>query len=1010
MTCSILQLDGLISSSVQLPRPQSNLIPGILTHTTSNRILNPPMSNTPFKNSSGKEDDANSKIKYLRNLHGLHLEALNDPHHEITSSLVDTLAERVKGEAGHALEDINEIVALCQGLLTSDAPPDFLISAFQALTRAVLDDFSRGKQSRCLDQAIGCLRGALNACPPGFHHLSLNLSNLLVVRFLMFRIDDDYREAKTVLHNVTHSPSSRALPDAYQIQASTLTSALVLARSLVHSSLGDREGAVSRCRSFLEHLSLFGDPLHPVITDLLASSLENASKHTDLPQSAQATHLEVHSLPFSVHLDTFGNRVNESDSIQTVSSLEEKIKRLRHLRSTTLPGTDRQRKYLNELVDCYNVKVSLTHDATDIEAAIKYRRMVLATTHPSDPSTSFHLSSLGSFLFSAYEHTRSVKYLDDSITHHREVLQLDSTHLTDFFIIRRLIDSLSIRWKLFSLRNDLDEVMRLFASGVQDSYATVPSRFDMACRWANTARIFRHISVLTAYNTAMSLMQESLVFAPTLSIQHDLLVEKHDLYEKTPLNFASHLIRAGQLERAIETLEQGRALLWSEMRGLRTSTNRLRAEDPVLAERFTAINQELEVLTKSGLPNGSVGTDGGEFEGDEWMAQFPGLIAKQQKLLEERGVIVSKIRGLPGFENFLLPLPFDTLRSAASNGPVIIINHCKWRSDIIIISHDSPPSLITRPYSFFGWANGLKDKLLGMRQLYGLGSKEYARALVFVLKDLYELIGGPVIKRFTELGIPEQSRVWWCPTSVFGYLPLHAMGPIPSSGNKKQYFSDIYISSYTSTLSALIASRNSGARDLSLPNILLVAQPNPFLPGVSGEINVLQNLDIPVTSLISQSATPTAVLDALLDHRFCHFACHGGSPSGNPFDASFILYKEPLMLLDIVRSRIPTGECAFLAACHTAELSDGSIPDEALHLSAAMQYSGFRSVIGTMWEMADEDGQYLAKYFYKSIFSDESQGVPYYERSAKALAAAVRKLRGRGVGPERWVNYVHFGA
>jgi hypothetical protein len=63
-----------------------------------------------------------------------------------------------------------------------------------------------------------------------------------------------------------------------------------------------------------------------------------------------------------------------------------------------------------------------------------------------------------------------------------------------------------------------------------------------------------------------------------------------------------------------------------------------------------------------------------------------------------------------------------------------------------------------------------------------------------------------------------------------------------------------------------------------------------------------------------------------------------------------------------------------------------------------------------MWAMADEDGQYLAKYFYESMFSDERQGVPYYERSARALALAVRMLRGRGVSPERWVNYVHFGA
>jgi CHAT domain-containing protein len=119
---------------------------------------------------------------------------------------------------------------------------------------------------------------------------------------------------------------------------------------------------------------------------------------------------------------------------------------------------------------------------------------------------------------------------------------------------------------------------------------------------------------------------------------------------------------------------------------------------------------------------------------------------------------------------------------------------------------------------------------------------------------------------------------------------------------------------------------------------------------------------------------------------------------------------ENLTLLDIVRSQLPDAEFAFLASCHTAELSDENIPDEVLHLAAAVHYSGFRSVIGAMWAMADEDGRDLAKYFYRSMFSDERQGVPYYERSARALVYAVRQLRRKGVGLERWVNYAHFGA
>ena len=55
---------------------------------------------------------------------------------------------------------------------------------------------------------------------------------------------------------------------------------------------------------------------------------------------------------------------------------------------------------------------------------------------------------------------------------------------------------------------------------------------------------------------------------------------------------------------------------------------------------------------------------------------------------------------------------------------------------------------------------------------------------------------------------------------------------------------------------------------------------------------------------------------------------------------------------------LPTAELAFLAARNTAEITiteDGA-PDEVLHLTAAMELSGFRSLIGTMWAMIDEDG------------------------------------------------------
>jgi CHAT domain-containing protein len=94
-----------------------------------------------------------------------------------------------------------------------------------------------------------------------------------------------------------------------------------------------------------------------------------------------------------------------------------------------------------------------------------------------------------------------------------------------------------------------------------------------------------------------------------------------------------------------------------------------------------------------------------------------------------------------------------------------------------------------------------------------------------------------------------------------------------------------------------------------------------------------------------------------------------------------------------------------------AVMLEESIADEALHLIAVLQYCGFRSVVGTVWEMADTEGRDLAKSFYGLLLSNQEAGVPYYERSARALRdATVWLRRKRGITLERWVNFVHYGA
>jgi len=180
---------------------------------------------------------------------------------------------------------------------------------------------------------------------------------------------------------------------------------------------------------------------------------------------------------------------------------------------------------------------------------------------------------------------------------------------------------------------------------------------------------------------------------------------------------------------------------------------------------------------------------------------------------------------------------------------------------------------------------------------------EYQDTLTSVLKKLYDLVGQPVIQRLWELNVPEQSCIWWCPTSVFCSLPLHAMGPIRADGPHKLYFSDLYIPLYTPTLSALIDSRKPGAHSSEKPLILLVAQPNEFMPRAWDEISLIWGLKMMVTMLVSKRATPSAIMKCLQDHRFAHFSCHGILNAGKPYDASFKLYQgKHLTLLEIIWS------------------------------------------------------------------------------------------------------------
>ena len=126
-----------------------------------------------------------------------------------------------------------------------------------------------------------------------------------------------------------------------------------------------------------------------------------------------------------------------------------------------------------------------------------------------------------------------------------------------------------------------------------------------------------------------------------------------------------------------------------------------------------------------------------------------------------------------------------------------------------------------------------------------------------------------------------------------------------------------------------------------------------------------------------------------------------------PFLSYFQLHnKERLTLGDLIKSRLSNAELAFLSACHSAAIDIINTPDEAIHLAAALQFCGFRSVVGTLWAMADVDGPDVAEDCYWYMF--HKTGVAGdFRGSAAALNYATQKMRIRGV-VDRLINFCSY--
>ena len=661
-------------------------------------------------------EDAIYAARYLRYLRDPAQTLFAFQRQSLTALLVKTLALQMVLKASDFVPILEEMTSLTQELLISDPSSDHTTCASTCLARAVAHKLPELSPDRLLNEIIECLRLAR------MHKPELREVHFCLVRCLGTRhpytLSDELDEVVPIVDEMIASSSPG---DKFLAECQELVPELAMARSMIDSHPENSEEAIYRARTFLASSSV-EDPLYTTWSHVLEHAGKNRFKNFG----------PIDGLEASSSSDP------QTDSAQKTHPLDGLLGGIRN------------------------------NSITDVEEAIELGRSILASSDSKDLQSSREFSKI---LFEAFVRTKNFNYLNESIHRSRQLLMRQLPMLLRIGTILRHFMSLMTRSQISRghRSQDQQEMVELLPQLLNDGsqWLSLPHRFDIACIWALLARAIRHPSTSTAYETALSFMQDIAPFSPTLQLQHATLTTFLVFSHETPLAYASYQVERGQLEEAIETLERGRALLWSEMRRLRTSIDQLLDADPELGHKFAALNGDLDELTKSIPPSHKLNMDDVVVDDLRAGDRFGSLLLRQRGLLKARDKLISQIRALPGFDRFLTFPLFDTLRSAASSGPVVIVNHSQPCSNILILLHNVSPSLIPTLDDFYNRASALKDKLLTSRVKDGLDSSQYDEALASVLMGLYELVGKPVIDRLRYFQIQEQTRIWWCPTSVF---------------------------------------------------------------------------------------------------------------------------------------------------------------------------------------------------------------------------------------------------
>lgn len=385
------------------------------------------------------------------------------------------------------------------------------------------------------------------------------------------------------------------------------------------------------------------------------------------------------------------------------------------------------------------------------------------------------------------------------------------------------------------------------------------------------------------------------------------------------------------------------------------------------------------------------------------------LRGRHRELLARQDALLACIREEDGFGGFAREPGLEELVAEARQGPVVYLNVSGFGSQAIALTSTGVrvvplPALTAeetvRQVQRF-------DSVMSSPSL----TPEDQRTVADVLEWLWDAAAGPVLDALDlRRPGPPWPRVWWVPTGILSFLPIHAAGHHGTRDDPEpRTVLDRVVSSYTPTVRALAAAR-------ARPGI--AGPPRPLAVAVPGETAVLRHARAEADSvgrlfggslvLVGAEATRERILAELPGRPWVHFACHGVTDLEDPSAGRLLLHgSEALSVADISRLELTGTELAYLSACDTAHPSL-RLPDEAVHLAAAFQLAGFPQVLAALWPSHDRVTSGFAEDVYRRLASAGTGG----HRPEAALAAhhATRAARLAYPNfPGLWAGYVHMG-